>query len=158
MSVYHTYTILNFVYKLIKQFALTQLNRAGLMYRCYGFHLTQVLTHSDSPIVWSVCIPSLILCRCDKLTSIAEVNCNLQYIEKQEQLHVWSTLGMQELFTDNGEYVKVLLSIKWIISVKLMIKLTLTNYYKTMNDFVMKNEPNRNDLFIGTYMLGTSYW
>ena len=64
---------------------------------------------------------------------------------------------MQELFTDNGEYVKVLLSIKWIISVKLMIKLTLTNYYKTMNDFVMKNEPNRNDLFIGTYMLGTSY-
>jgi len=38
-----------------------------------------------------------------------------------------------------------------------MIKLTLTNYYKTMNDFVMKNEPNRNDLFIGTYMLGTSY-
>ena len=64
---------------------------------------------------------------------------------------------MQELFTDNGEYVKVLLSIKWIISVKLMIKLTLTNYYKTMNDFVMKNEPNRNDSFIGTYMLGTSY-
>ena len=82
-------------------FALTQLNRAGLMYRCYGFHLTQVLTHSDSPIVWSVCIQSLILCRCDKLTSIVEFNCNLQYIEKQEQLHVWSTLGMQELFTDN---------------------------------------------------------